>query len=148
MDLFTSLINIQNFKFKATAGEKSSTNWNGIGQGKVITCLKGNKLFFIEEGSFKLNNIQKETKIFNEYIWTQLSENKLRLSHSRFGYDNEVILFELEPITNTQWASIEPHICGKDLYSAELLITNNHIKLKWRIIGPKKDETIEYFYSF
>ena len=148
MNLFTSLINIQNFRFKATAGEKSSTNWNGTGQGKVITNLNGNKLFFKEEGSFKLDAISKETKIFNEYIWTQLSENKLRHSHSRFGYNNEVILFELEAVTNTQWASINPHICGKDLYSAELLIGSNYIKLKWRIIGPKKDETIEYFYSF
>ena len=148
MDLFTYLININNFKFKATAGKKYLTNWNGTGQGKVITQIKDNKLFFREEGCFKLDNNSKTTKIFNEYIWTQLSKNKLRLSNSRFGYNNEVILFELEPITNTQWTSIEPHICGKDLYSAKLVIEKNHINLTWNISGSKKDEIIEYIYHF
>jgi hypothetical protein len=146
MNLFTDLMKIQKFEFKATTGKKSSTNWNGLGQGKVITSLKNNRLFFKEEGSFKLDSNPKATKIFNEYIWTRLSKNKLRLSHSRFGYDNEVILFDLEPKTDTHWVSSEPHTCGKDLYSAQLWITSSSIKLDWNIIGPKKDEFITYLY--
>ena len=147
MNLFDNLANTQHFTFKAIAGQKSSTNWNGLGEGKVATSLKGNKLFFKEEGSFKLDGNPKATKIFNEYIWTQLSKDKLRLSHSRFGYDNEVVLFELEPINITHWASTEPHACGKDLYSAKLEIIDSTIKLEWSIVGPKKDEHISYFYK-
>lgn len=147
MNLFASLINIQNFNFKAKANEKSSTNWNGSGQGNVITKLVGNRIYFKEEGAFKLDNHLRETKIFNEYIWTQLSESKLRLSHSRFGYNNEIILFELEQINGFDWVSTKPHICGKDSYSAEILHTSKNIELNWKITGPKKDEFIKYVYS-
>lgn len=148
MNLFSSLQQVKSFKFNASAGINSATNWNGIGHGKVVTRIEDNQIFFKEEGSFSLENITKPTNIFNEYIWTKLSEDKLRLSHARFGYKNTVTLFDLIKISETIWQSEEAHVCVDDLYSAELEITSNAIKLKWNIAGPKKDETIEYNYSF
>jgi len=147
MNLFEKLAIIKHFKFKAIAGKKSSTNWNGAGEGNVSTSIKDNKLFFKEDGFFKLDENPRAIKIFNEYIWTQLSNNRLRLSHSRFGYDSEIILFELKPIAIEHWVSSEAHVCGNDLYSAELKIINSTIKLSWIIKGPKKDEFIAYTYT-
>ncbi len=148
MNLFSSLQQVKSFKFNASAGKNSATNWNGIGQGKVATKIENNKIFFKEEGSFSLENITKPTNIFNEYIWTRLSEDKLKLSHARFGCKNTVTLFYLINLSDTVWQSEEDHVCVEDLYSAKLEITRNSIKLKWNIVGPKKDETIEYSYSF
>lgn len=147
MRLFSLLQQIQTFEFNSSTKGKSQTGWNGSGNGTVSTKVKQDCVFFKEDGFFKLDISSQQTKISNEYIWKQISPNKIKLSHARFGYDNAVTLFNLIKISDNIWQSEEAHVCVDDLYSAKLTIKEDLIKLSWNISGPKKDETIEYLYS-
>jgi hypothetical protein len=148
MNLFSYLQQIKSFEFISSSKGKSQTGWNGKGYGTVSTNVVNNQIFFKENGFFKLDISSQQTKVSNEYIWKQISPNKIKLSHARFGYKNAVTLFNLIKISDTIWQSEEAHVCVDDLYSAKLEITSNSIKLEWGIVGPKKDEAIEYFYDF
>ncbi|QLE79598.1 hypothetical protein FLM55_07565 [Francisella sp. Scap27] len=148
MNLFSYLQQIKSFEFISSSKGKSQTGWNGSGNGTVSTKIKQGCILFKEDGFFKLDISSQQTKISNEYIWKQISPNKIKLSHARFGYENTVTLFNLIKISETIWQSEEAHVCVDDLYSAKLEITSNAIKLEWDIVGPKKDECIEYIYSF
>lgn len=147
MELFSRLVKINYFEFESSSGEKSQTGWNGNAKGSVTIKVEQDLIFFKEQGRFKLNCNERETKIENEYIWQEIDSNRIRLFHARFGYDNLVTLFDLIPKDKNSWYSEKQHVCVDDLYSAELYILNNTIELIWQISGPKKQEKIKYFYS-
>lgn len=148
MDLFLELLKIKTFEFQSQAGKKSRTGWNGYGTGTVGLQNKNGTLYFKENGNFKLDSSRQNIKIANEYIWQKINYNEVSLSHARFGYNNLVKLFDLVKVDKTYWQSKQEHVCQDDLYSAQLSILKDHIKLIWRITGPKKDETITYKYFF
>ncbi|WP_150466365.1 DUF6314 family protein [Francisella sp. SYW-9] len=147
MDLFSQLAKINGFEFESSSGEKSQTGWNGSAKGSVTIKVEQNSIYFKEQGHFKLNNTDRETKIENEYIWQKINSKRIRLSHARFGYENLVTLFDLIPKDENTWHSENQHVCVDDLYSAELYILDTGIELTWQISGPKKQEKIKYFYS-
>lgn len=147
MELFSKLTKISNFEFESSSGEKSQTGWNGSAKGSVTIKIEQDLIYFKEQGRFKLNCTERETKIENEYIWQKIDSKRIRLFHARFGYDNLVTLFDLIPKDKNSWYSEKQHVCVNDLYSAELYILNNAIELIWQISGPKKQEKIKYLYS-
>jgi len=57
-----------------------------------------------------------------------------------------VLLFDLAPGADGAWRAATPHQCRQDCYSAELLPQEWGLSLRWAIIGPKKQETIDYEY--
>lgn len=148
MDLFSKLLNIRHFKYESKSGKNSQTGWNGQGYGTVITPQKDNCIYFKEEGSFILDGSKKPINISNEYIWQKINSQRISLSHARFGYNNLVKLFDLICIDDNLWQSEQAHICVDDLYSAQLYNLENEISLVWKISGPKKDELIDYKYTF
>jgi hypothetical protein len=40
------------------------------------------------------------------------------------------------------------HLCRDDCYAAVLLVRDDGIVLRWSIDGPRKQEMIEYVYSW
>ncbi|MBK2296936.1 DUF6314 family protein [Francisella philomiragia] len=148
MELFSKLINIRHFKYESKSGKKSQTGWNGHGHGTVITHQKDNCIYFKEEGSFILDGSEKLINISNEYIWQKINSQRISLSHARFGYNNLVKLFDLIHIDDNLWQSEQAHVCVDDLYSAQLYNLESEISLVWKISGPKKDELINYKYTF
>ena len=68
------------------------------------------------------------------------------MSHLRYGADAEVRLVELIPLSEVAWKSVEPHVCGADVYQAELEFREKGFLLRWRISGDKKDTLIENYY--
>ncbi|MBK2092993.1 DUF6314 family protein [Francisella philomiragia] len=148
MELFSKLINIRHFKYESKSGKKSQTGWNGHGHGTVITHQNDNCIYFKEEGSFILDGSEKLINISNEYIWQKINSQRISLSHARFGYNNLVKLFDLIRIDDNLWQSEQAHVCVDDLYSAQLYNLESEISLVWKISGPKKDELINYKYTF
>lgn len=148
MNLFSELVKIKFFEFSASSGVTSQTSWNGFGKGSVTIKQQNNKIIFKENGVLKLVDSQRLINIENEYVWEQLDTKRIRLYHSRFGYDNLVTLFDLIPIEKNCWLSENKHVCVDDLYSAKLNFSNNQVKLDWKISGPKKDESIKYKYTY
>ncbi|WP_395166760.1 DUF6314 family protein [Francisella salimarina] len=148
MELFSKLLNVRHFKYESKSGQNSQTGWNGHGYGTVITQQKDNCIYFKEEGYFILDSSNKSINISNEYIWQKINSQRISLSHARFGYNNLVKLFDLIHIDDNLWQSEQAHVCVDDLYSAQLYNLESEISLAWKISGPKKDELINYKYTF
>ncbi|WP_432773149.1 DUF6314 family protein [Francisella salimarina] len=148
MELLSKLLNIRHFKYESKSGQNSQTGWNGDGYGTVITQQKDNCIYFKEEGYFILDRSNKPINISNEYIWQKINSQRISLSHARFGYNNLVKLFDLIRIDDNLWQSEQAHVCVDDLYSAQLYNLESEISLVWKISGPKKDELINYKYTF
>ena len=148
MSLIVKLKRICSFKFESFSGNSSLTKWSGKGKGKVSIRLDKDCIFFEENGFLQLDISEKQNKISNEYIWQQIDNKRISLSHARFGYNNKVKLFDLVYKDENLWQSDTDHVCGDDLYSAKLIILNDKIELIWQILGPKKEEIIKYQYFF
>ncbi|QDU47756.1 DUF6314 family protein [Gimesia panareensis] len=125
----------------------SGSGWNGTGTGAVkVECINSQTMLFHESGQWSPPNGQA-LRFTNVYRWSAFSEQKqLRLEHLRFGNANPVYLFDLQQTSDTQWDSIEPHVCSEDLYTATLSLENEALHLDWKVKGATKNERITYTY--
>ncbi|HEX4840353.1 MAG TPA: DUF6314 family protein, partial [Rhabdochlamydiaceae bacterium] len=71
----------------------------------------------------------------------------ISLEHLRQGIDNPVFLFHLQPSGLHSLSSKDSHLCAGDTYLGQILWAQNCLRLKWRVIGPKKNEELHYYYS-
>lgn len=131
------------FSYISSPGPASQTGWQGSGQGRVTVERQGSdELHFAEVGEFTLASGQTVV-MHNRFIW-QKRPSGLALSHGRRG--EPVFLFELVPLTEGVWRSVQDHVCIHDLYSGELTEKSGGFTLVWHIRGPKKDEQLFYHY--
>jgi hypothetical protein len=54
--------------------------------------------------------------------------------------------FHLTPTGSNLLTSVESHLCEEDAYLAQALWDRHSIRLTWRVIGPQKNEEMEYHY--
>lgn len=146
--IWEKLSTIKNMSFTAISQSKANSGWNGIGKGTVETKKQNDHaVIFVENGSW----ISKEGKEFtftNTFRWTlDRFQNLITLEHLRFGEHNPVFLFHLAQSSQDVLESISSHICNDDTYLGQVRCHNQLIKLNWRIIGPKKNEEIDYVYT-
>ncbi|MBS0622034.1 MAG: hypothetical protein JSR80_03640 [Verrucomicrobia bacterium] len=64
----------------------------------------------------------------------------------RHGPDQPVVLFYLAPTDPHLLASVDSHLCEEDVYLATVPWDPYSIRLNWRVIGPRKNEEMEYCY--
>jgi len=129
------------------ARSKLPNGWNGTGVGTVeARQVKDGVLTFTESGVWH-PEVGRETRFTNVFRWT-VAGDVVRLEHLRFGEDHPVFLFDLVPAGEREWRSASPHLCSEDCYAAVLTVRDDGIGLRWTIDGPRKQETIEYVYSF
>lgn len=122
--------------------------WNGEGVGVVVVASPAQSILtFTESGNWQSSNGSK-INFSNIFRWTLAGDETVGLEHLRFGPEHPVYLFDISPRSEIEWASIEPHRCEKDVYSASLRVLESGIKMYWSIVGPKKNERIEYEYSW
>ena len=148
-DFWSILINsqISSFKSNTVSQNNSMTNWSGNGSGSVNIEISADQIYLTEIGRFNFDN-GKSIATENEYLFVKNLNNTISLSHTRFGRNKPVFLFDIifAPESN-KWLSIEPHLCVKDYYSCEIYTHCNNIHLNWQIIGPQKNESIKCIYS-
>jgi len=120
-----------------------------VGKGQVLVApsIDTTTLLFHEVGSWQAVGSQRDISFKNVFRWN-LDQNKgmVSLEHLRFGFDQPVFLFYLIPIKKNLLTSLDFHVCKEDIYFAAILWDNDSIRLKWRIVGPKKDEAIDCCY--
>lgn len=140
------LANIKELTFNAKTKSKEEKGWDGKGKGHVIAEKKGNVLLFQEKGTWqgKKGDVVNFSNVFR---WT-LDRNAciVSLEHLRRGPDHPVFLFHLAPSGNLSLTSVDSHICEGDTYFGQLFLEPYSLRLNWRVIGPSKNEEIDYFY--
>lgn len=140
--LWLRLARVTEFSFNASNGPGSATDWRGHGRGSVEVQANEEQLQFHEAAHFTHSD-GRRVELQNRYRWTLLPES-VRLEHLR--RDEPVLLFELQSVTEHGFRQVAAHICGRDKYTAELLLHNGEIELIWQIHGPRKNERLHYHY--
>ncbi len=125
---------------------KSLSGWNGKGHGEVHVAKEGeSSLLFHERGAWEGN---QNISFSNVFRWTlDRGAGMISLEHLRLGPASPIFLFHLAPIDSHLLASVEAHLCEEDAYLAQAIWDHQSIRLSWRVIGPKKNEEMEYYYS-
>ena len=135
------VINVKLFWLKQEDNEKK-------GKGNVtLSKMNPNTLVFQERGVWEIENFP-ETNFTNTYRWTlDKKAGMISLEHLRYGINNSVFLFHLFPSGDSTLESIDSHLCGDDVYFGKILWVKEGIHFSIRVIGPKKNEEIQYFYQ-
>lgn len=143
LDLWPRLCRVQALHFESKS--RTGSGWVGVGSGQVEASQpQDDVLIWQEHGQWKQNG-GRDIRFFNTFRWTK-QDGELKLEHLRFGAEQPVFLFQLAPISSTQWRDVEPHLCRTDNYSASLEIEDECLQLSWTVFGPTKDESINYVY--
>lgn len=138
---------VKQFTRHAQSRSKEEKGWNGNGKGEVLVDKPTDAiLVFHERGSWQVSQSQ-DISFSNTFRWTlDRSAGMISLEHLRLGPDKPVFLFYLTPTGNNLLASVDSHLCEEDVYLATVPWDRHSIRLNWRVIGPKKNEEMEYRY--
>ena len=142
------LIKITHLQFHAKTKLKEEGVWNGKGKGGVlIKQERENTLIFHEKGSWQGKEYE-EVNFTNAFRWAlDLDTRRISLEHLRRGLQNPVFLFHLSPTSYNVLSSVDSHLCGDDVYFGRMIYDPQSLRLSWRVIGPKKNEEIDYYYT-
>lgn len=142
------LRNIQSMCFSAKSKSLTTSGRNGLGKGTVeVKIIDQDILVFYERGTWiSIDNNQMDFS--NVFRWhLRPKQGVIALEHLRFGADYPVFLFNLIPINVNTLESMDSHICKEDTYFGQVRCDNHFIQFNWRILGPKKNEEIDYLYT-
>lgn len=130
------------------AKSKGESGWNGKGGGEVAIIKEGgNRLVFNEKGCWQ-GKQGGDVNFRNVFRWTlDRSAGVIALEHLRRGSDHPVFLFHLAPSGKHSLSSVDSHLCEGDVYFGQIQFDRYSLCLNWRVIGPKKNEEIVYYYS-
>lgn len=146
-EVWKKLTSIKELFFNAKTKSSETSGWQGVGRGTVtVTKEKERVLIFSEKGKWR-QDLGNELDFTNIFRWTFDPQGMISLEHLRLGPQNPVFLFHLVPIQKKVLTSLDSHLCGNDSYHGQLLLDTKGIKLSWRVIGPRKNEQIDYYYT-
>lgn len=148
MNFWKKLGQVKNLAFHAKTKSKDYSGWNGKGKGEVsINQTHSNVLIFNERGVWQ-NDQGSELRFSNSFRCTlDTYAGIISLEHLRRGLEHPVFLFHLAPVNKQLLSSVDSHLCQGDVYFGTIQFNTQTLRLNWRVIGPKKNETIDYFYS-
>lgn len=108
---------------------------------------KADTLLFTENGHWT-HRIHQGIEFSNILRWSlDPAAGMIALEHLRYGPHRPVFLFHLAPTGPNTLQSIDSHLCADDCYFGRIEFTKQHIRLLWRIIGPRKNEVLHHIYS-
>lgn len=127
--------------------EKRSHGVLRSGKGQVVVQKDGDATLIFHETGLWQGEDGHEVHFKNSYRWSlDLERRLISLEHLRYGLKNPVFLFHLVPSGKNSLASLDSHLCANDMYLGSVVYNHHCIQLEWRVIGPKKNETMSYFY--
>lgn len=145
--IWGQLKTVSNVALIAKSHARSMNRWIRKGNGTVQVKQENNSLIFTEQGQWKEEQGQTHN-YSNRFRWTRdRLEGMLSLEHLRLGENHPVFLFHLMPTANNLLESVHSHLCGEDSYFGWLNSNHLFLQLKFRTIGPKKNEDLEYIYT-
>jgi hypothetical protein len=139
---------VKHLTFHATTKSKEERGWNGKGQGEIsVSKENDHTLVFHEKGTWH-DTQNNEMNFSNVFRWTLERHTALiSLEHLRYGINSPVFLFHLAPSGNNSLASVDSHLCSGDSYFGQIHYDQHSLRFYWRIIGPQKNEEINYYYT-
>lgn len=142
------LLSVTQLTFHAKTRTKEEGGWNGKGRGEVVvTKDEAERLIFHEKGTWQ-NPQGEEVSFHNVFRWTlNRFQGVISLEHLRYGIERPVFLFQLAPAGQHSLLSVDSHLCEGDTYFGQIHFNRYHLRFNWRVIGPKKNEEIDYHYS-
>lgn len=142
------LMSIKQLTFSAKTKSKEESGWSGNGKGDVFIVKKeSHVVLFNEKGAWQTKE-GTEVCFSNVFRWTlDRSAGVISLEHLRRGVDHPVFLFHLAPSGKNSLSSVDSHLCEGDVYFGQIHFDQYSLRLNWRVIGPKKNEEIDYYYS-
>jgi hypothetical protein len=142
------LMQVRQLTFKARSRSRDNSGWNGQGRGEVVvTREESTILLFNEKGSWRGGD-GGEVNFSNQFRWTLDREaGVIALEHLRRGPDNPTLIFHLAISGNRSLSSVDSHLCEGDSYFGQIHFDRDGLRLSWRVIGPKKNEELDYIYS-
>ena len=142
------LLSVTRLTFHAKTKSKEEQGWNGKGKGEVIVAREGSNLLVFSEKGTWADKQGGEVGFTNVFRWTlDRSAGVISLEHLRRGADHPVFLLHLAPSGNHSLSSVDSHLCEGDTYFGQIHFDRYGLRLNWRVIGPKKNEEIDYYYS-
>lgn len=146
--IWQRLLQVRQVTFHAKNRSGKEGSYAAKGRGEVIVTNEGSHcLIFHERGSWKKGN-DPEIDFSNVYRWTLDEKAQLiGLEHLRHGPDRPVFLLFLRPTEGQNLESVDPHLCAEGTYFGNLRVHPHFLQLHWRLIGPKKNEEIDYLYA-
>ncbi|WP_316359417.1 DUF6314 family protein [Candidatus Neptunichlamydia sp. REUL1] len=147
LDFWEKLATVHQLTFNANSKSSQEHGWNGRGTGQVVVIIDSHStLTFNEKGHWK-GRTGPSVSFSNTFRWTlDRTAGVISLEHLRRGLDHPVFLFHLVPTSEYSLSSIHSHLCDDDSYFGQVDFDEQGLRLNWRVIGPKKNETIDYFY--
>jgi len=148
LTFWEKLLTVSQLSFSANTKSKEALGWIGKGKGEVLVTKEGsNRLIFTEKGTWQSKQ-GGEVSFSNVFRWTlDRTAGVISLEHLRRGPDHPVFLFHLIPSGKYALSSVDSHLCEGDAYFGQIYFDRYSLRLNWRVIGPKKNEEIDYYYS-
>jgi hypothetical protein len=142
------LSEVSQLSFTAKSKSKGEQGWNGKGKGEVAVTKEGDYvLLFAEKGNWQGTH-GEETSFSNVFRWTlDRFSGMISLEHLRRGINHPVFLLHLAPTSKHTLSSIDSHLCEGDIYLGQIHFDSKTIRLNWRVIGPRKNEEMDYYYT-
>jgi uncharacterized protein DUF6314 len=144
VNFWDKLTKVKQLKFTAKLKNPEEGSQVKRGQGEVIVTKESPyTLVFHEKGTWNGPDIG----FSNHFRWTLDRQTAMiSLEHLRRGVNNPVFLFNLIPASRHSLVSEGAHLCADDAYFGQLTETAAALRLKWRVIGPRKNEEMDYYY--
>lgn len=138
---------VAQLSFNAKSKSKEEIGWTGKGKGEVLISKENDHVLIYNEKGVWLNKQGEQVSFTNVFRWTlDRRAEVISLEHLRRGADYPVFLFHLAPTNACSLSSVDSHLCEGDTYFGQIHLNSNSLRLNWRVIGPKKNEEIDYYY--
>jgi len=148
LTFWEKLCQVTQLTFHSTSKSKEELGWTGRGKGEVIVNKENDLVLIYNEKGIWLNKQGDQMNFTNVFRWTlDRHAGVISLEHLRRGLDHPVFLFHLAPTHAHSLSSVDSHLCEEDTYFGQIHLNSNSLRLNWRVIGPKKNEEIDYYYS-
>ncbi len=139
---------VKQLTFNAKTKSKEEHGWNGKGSGEVLVTKEGSNILVFQEKGIWQGKQGAELNFSNVFRWSlDRLAGVIALEHLRRGPDHPVFLFHLAPAGKSSLSSVDSHLCEGDTYFGQIHFDHYGLRLNWRVIGPKKNEEIDYYYS-
>lgn len=138
LELWNRLKKVKSFKLDVMSREEKKK-----GTGEVFVEQGEGEIIFHEKGTWS-----EEIGFHNTYRWKIDHEaGVISLEHLRHGKERAVFLLHFAPSGTHAFSSVDSHLCEGDTYFGELLFNTHYVRLRWRVIGPKKNEELNCYYA-
>jgi hypothetical protein len=146
LEFWKKLLTVKQLSFLPES-KKNQGGWIGKGQGEVFSVKKdAYTLIFHEKGTWQREQ-EVDIHFSNVFRWTlDLNAKIVSLEHLRYGLNHPIFLFHLTPYSNHSLSSTDPHLCKEDAYFGQIQFDKEGLHLKWKVIGPKKNEVLDHYY--